>query len=410
MRNGAKARGARGDPWSGLSALVSEALEGELTVLGLISGTSADGVDAALVRWERGTPAFLGGRTFPYPVDLREALLEAPELSLRDLAVLDRRVAEVFAEAAAECIRALGERPDLVASHGQTVLHPPGEASTWQIGDPDLLADRLGLPVVADFRRADRAAGGEGAPLVPLADLDLFRGLGLPLWILNLGGIANLTYADAGGSCLASDLGPANALLDLACRMRDPEGPGYDRDGRLAGRGEAVPGFVDAFLAHPFFARGIPKSAGREEFGAAFLAGCEDAAGGLSLPDLCASICRACAAAVARGLRLFPPPEGETTIWVAGGGLRHPRLMAELRRGVPAFLFRSLEEGGFDPDLREAACFAAMGRRALLGWPGSLPGTTGAPVPLRLGRWSFPPRIVTREAAGKVRPSSPESR
>jgi len=380
-----------------------------LVVLGLMSGTSADGVDGAVLRFEKDkTPELVLGRSRSYSEKLRRSLLQAPEISLAQMAALHVEVAEAFADLALECqeeAKGLGCPLSLVASHGQTVFHHSGKGPrvSIQIGEADRLAGVLGLPVVFDFRAADLAAGGEGAPLVPAGDLDLFGHGGRPLAILNLGGIANLTLLGPGEEeCMAWDVGPANCLSDSFCRKRYPKGPGFDRDGRLALSGSPHPDFLARLLAHPFFKRTPPKSTGREAFGDRFL---EDALAMYpqqSPEDVLAAFAMLLGRSVAADLARLPQEWQPKRLLVAGGGIRNAALMKALRGSLastsdgspsrPSIPVESSQSLGVDPKYREAACFAALGRRALLNLPGSFPNTTGAQKPTVLGKWAFPSR------------------
>jgi anhydro-N-acetylmuramic acid kinase len=378
-----------------------------LVVIGLMSGTSADGVDGAVLRFEEGkAPEMLFGLSHSYPEKLRRELLRAPDIGLDCLASLHISVARAFAETAEACVskaRSLGVQVSLVASHGQTVFHHSGEGPSVsiQIGEADQIARAVGLPVVFDFRAADIAGGGEGAPLVPAGDLDLFGHRERPLAILNLGGIANLTILGPGKEdCMAWDVGPANCLSDALCRKLNPQGPGFDLDGRLAARGEPSEELIQVLLSQPFFQRMPPKSTGRETFGEGFLETILSRFPNLPSQDVLASFALLVGRTVARDLGQLPRSWQPRSLLVAGGGLRNKALMAALRGALetpspPVPSSRSLQvessgASGVDPRYREAACFAALGRRALLGLPGSFPSTTGVQTPTILGKWAFP--------------------
>ena len=368
-----------------------------LVVLGLMSGTSADGVDGAVLRFEKGhAPEFLLGMSQPYPEDLKKALLRAPEISLTQMATLHVEVAEAFGRLAQACQAkaiSVGASIHLAASHGQTVFHHSGGGPkvSIQIGEADLLARSVGVPLVFDFRAADIAAGGEGAPLVPAGDLDLFGQAERPLAILNLGGIANLTLLGPGEQeCMAWDVGPANCLSDAFCRKEDPQGPGFDRDGKLASTGSPSPELLAALLAHPFFQRIPPKSTGRESFGDGFLGSVLSKVPNLPPRDVLATLASLLGRTVAADLSKLPVSWYPHRLLVAGGGLRNPALMEALHEALPALPITSTQALGIDPQYREAACFAALGRRALLALPGSFPSTTGAHGPTVLGKWVFP--------------------
>lgn len=363
------------------------------TVLGLMSGTSADGVDAALV--ELDPSAFEGGRPFlqllahhhaTYPAELRESVLAAAadRLPPSGLCILQRHLGEHHAAAGKACAAAAGTRPHLAALHGQTVQHRPEAGATLQLADPYLLAESLGCPVVWDLRRKDLALGGQGAPLVPKAELWL-RGTDRPWLALNLGGIANLAAWD-GGRLHGFDAGPAMSLLDLAAARW--LGRAFDEEGRAAS-GRIHDSLVDRWLRHPYFASPPPKSTGREMFGEAWLEEEEAALAALQVADrlgtLAAFTARACAEAWARHGAPLPPG---TELLLSGGGARHRRLQEELARAFPAFTLT--DDVALPPGSREAVSWALLGAAAALGLPGNAPEVTGASRGAALGSWTLP--------------------
>ena len=354
-------------------------MNGLLTTIGLMSGTSLDGIDAALIRTDGGdrveTGAFL---TVAYEDGLRGRL--------RACAGGGGPVAEVEQEltlAHATAVRALLARAglaaadiDLIGFHGHTILHAPEAHRTWQIGDGARLAALTGIPVVDDFRSADVAAGGQGAPLVPLYHRALAAALERPLGILNVGGVANVTWLGAGAQdVLAFDTGPGNALVDDWVLRRC--GRRYDEDGALAARGRVDAGALAALLDHPYFGRPAPKSLDRDAFDPAPVAG-------LSAEDGAATLTTFTAAAVAAGLPLLPEPPRR---WlVTGGGRLNRTLMAMLadRLGVAV---EPVDAVGWSGDALEAQAFGYLGVRSRAGLPLSLPTTTGAPHPVCGGRF-----------------------
>ena len=356
-------------------------------VLGLMSGTSADGVDAVVA--EVDPAGFQGGRPFrallahhhhPYPDPLRQAVVEAASDRLRpgELCILQRHLGEAHAEAA----RALAHLdPDFTSLHGQTVQHHPGEGATLQLADPYLAALALQRPVVWDLRRMDLALGGQGAPLVPLTELWL-RGQAAPWVALNLGGIANVTVWD-GRRVRAWDVGPGMSLLDLAARrwLHIPFDPG----GAYA-EGPVDEALLAAWMAHPYFAATPPKSTGREMFGAAWLEAEAPALEALPLGSRLATLAAFSAEALARELGRLEacPTEGV----VSGGGAHHGRLRAELRARLPKLALA--EDAAFPPGAREALSWALLGAASAAGIPGNLPEVTGASRPAVLGSWTFP--------------------
>ena len=353
------------------------------SAIGLMSGTSLDGVDAAWLesdgeRLGRVGPAL----TMPYDealrADLRRMLDLAPTLSPADpwLADVTARLTARHAEAVA----ALGAAADIVGFHGQTILHRPAARRTWQIGDAAALARAVGMPVAWDFRAADVAAGGEGAPFAPIFHAALAERLENPLAVLNIGGVANITWIGADGALLACDTGPGNGPLDDWVRART--GAAFDRDGALAASGTANASVLASLLTHPYFARAMPKSLDRLDFSAALAA---SGLSGLSAADGAATLAAFTAEAVARA----PLPGRPRRVLVCGGGRRNPAIMAALRArlGVPV---DPAETVGWDGDALEAQCFAHLAVRVRRGLPLSFPGTTGVARPMPGGRIAAP--------------------
>ena len=359
-------------------------------VLGLMSGTSADGLDAALIEvdpWGFGEDepflGLLGHLHVPYPDTLQGQILEAAadRLNPSGLCILQRALGNHHAAAALACCAGLDLHPDLAVLHGQTVQHQPDHGASLQLADPYVLAEALRCPVGWDLRRRDLALGGQGAPLVPLTERWL-HGPG-PWLALNLGGIANLSAWD-GQHLRAWDTGPAMSLLDLAAQRW--LGQPFDPDGRAAS-GQVDEACLDRWLRHAYFQQVPPKSTGRETFGAAWLAGETEALASLSLPDRLATLAAFTAASVARETaRLGPLPPGTRGL-VSGGGVRHRRLRDELARRLPLPL---AEDRAFPPGAREAISWALLGAASALGLPGNLPEVTGARRAEALGSWVFP--------------------
>jgi anhydro-N-acetylmuramic acid kinase len=370
-------------------------------VVGLMSGTSADGIDAALVEIEgagKTTRArLLAFTTHPFDAPLRARVLAAGEVATPELLDLHYRLGEEFAAAALEVIapaRDRGLAVHLVGSHGQTVRHrprasgPDGRAATLQIGEPAVIAERTGLPVIADFRPHDVAAGGEGAPLVPLVDWLLFQAADRTRACLNLGGIANVTVLDAAVERVrAFDLGPANMPLDLVVAAWTRGAEAFDRDGARAAAGRVDAGLLAELMGHPFLALAPPKSTGREAFGRVFVDPLLARFRGREA-DLLATLTRFVAEAVAHGLRRFGPPRLDEVL-VSGGGARNRTLMGALAEALAPAAVRSVETAGMDPDAKEAIAFAVLANETLFGHPGNLPGATGAAGPRVLGKISL---------------------
>ena len=365
---------------------------GQRLAIGLMSGTSMDGVDVAAIETDGRTVSEFGPTLFrPYSDAEREAiraaLAVAPSVAGRSERPMALAVAEgVVTEAHVDAVKTFLEANGLGAAdvavigfHGQTVFHAPSRRLTVQLGDGLRLARAIGVPVVYDFRAADVASGGEGAPLVPIYHAGLVgrSDLARPVAVLNIGGVANLTFVGAGaagkGDLLAFDCGPGNALLDDFCLKRT--GRPVDPDGRLAARGRVDEGIVAELLAHPFFALAAPKSLDRNAFSSV-------AVERLSTEDGAATLTAFTAEAVAAGLRLLP--QAPRTLVVAGGGAHNPTMleMIAARTNTPV---TTAHEIGWSTDFLEAQAFAHLAVRHLEGLPLSFPGTTGVKTPMRGG-------------------------
>lgn len=360
---------------------------GAVWALGAMSGTSLDGVDAAMVLTDGHRVLDLGPTAYrPYSEAERAVLRAALGLWPGDAGVAE--AAEVVEAAHAEVLSRFSGA-EIVGFHGQTLAHDPAGRGTHQAGDGDLLARVLGLPVVWDFRSADVRMGGQGAPLVPFFHFALARRMGgdRPLAFLNLGGVGNLTWLDprhgapeAPGACLAFDTGPANAPIDDLIRAR--RGAARDEGGALAASGRVDEGVVTGFLAHPWFLRMPPKSLDRNAFPALM-----QAVGGLSDADAAATLAACAAAAVARGAEHFPLPVAR--VLVTGGGRLNAALMAGLAQRMTAPV-EPVEAAGLDGDMLEAQAFAHLAVRVAMGLPTSAPGTTGVGAAIGGGRVARP--------------------
>jgi anhydro-N-acetylmuramic acid kinase len=368
-------------------------------VIGLMSGTSADAVDAALVEWPD-TPAarpfrLLAYREEPLPAELQTRIhgLAAGRVAgadaLRELVTLDVELGERFAAAASALARDAGvalDAVDAIASHGQTLAHHPERGATLQIGDPSRIAERTGLPTVADFRARDVAAGGEGAPLAPFFHHGALGSDRERRLVLNLGGIANVTWLPRAArpeDVLAFDVGPANALLDAVVQLESGGRARCDRDGVRAARGRVDGALLARLLDDAFLRRPPPKSTGRERYG---LAEAEALLAGRTGPveDLLATLVAFSAEAVAAACRNFLAGVPERVL-VGGGGARNPSMMAALRAALPGAAVEPMDAAGVPADAAEAMAFSLLGRNALLGIPNHLPHTTGARGPRVLG-------------------------
>lgn len=347
--------------------------------IGLMSGTSLDGVDAAWIDTDGESVAAFGPTvTIPYErkmrIDLRQALKVAPSLSPDSALILS--LVERLTETHAQAIEAIGRNADLIGFHGQTILHRPERRRTWQIGDAAALAARVGLPVAYDFRSADVAAGGQGAPLVPVFHAALARDLPKPLAVLNIGGVANVTWIGADGTLVACDTGPGNGPLDdwIFCHTGQP----FDRDGALGLSGRADPGVLDRLLAHPYFGRPAPKSLDRLDFAQPLH---DSGLEALSPADGAATL----AAFTARTVAATALPEAPLRWLVCGGGRHNLAIMAALREALSAPV-DPVEAVGWNGDALEAQCFGFLAARVVAELPLSFPGTTGVPAPVRGGR------------------------
>ena len=350
-----------------------------MIAIGIMSGTSADGMDAAAIELDDGPHqkiTLLAHVARDHPDSLRYRILAAGSgapLPAHDIAILHAELGTAYASLAREIVTVIGRRPDCVAVHGQTIAHYPAEHATLQIGDASRVALEIGVPAVDDFRSADVALGGQGAPLVPFADHLLFASQA-PVAVLNLGGIANVTLipTDRAEDVSAFDTGPGNMVIDQLARKGGNE---LDRDGAAAARGRIHEGALANALGHPYFARPAPKSTGREDFGAPFaqqLLADVKATGG-SLDDAIATATALTVESVARTLADGPWRE----LLIAGGGARNATLVDRLRART-RLPIRLTDELGIPSEAREAAAFAVLGAYRLRGEPNTLPRCTGA--------------------------------
>lgn len=346
------------------------------TALGMMSGTSLDGVDLCLVRTDGENHVEVLGRHYRvYPVELRARLsaVAQGDLPLNDLLRLERELSEQYALAVIES--GLASEADVVGCHGQTIRHLPAEGLTWQLGDPNWLAERLAahlgrpVPVVMDFRRRDMAAGGEGAPLAPLFHAVMLGSEGAGKAILNIGGVANVTVVGGDGGVVASDCGPGMGLLDMWIQQNT--GAEFDRDGALAAAGHADEALVAWALAEiGFWRRPVPRSADRYEFNAVL-----ERLQGVSVADGAATLAALTVAGVDRTLReLGAQPDVLQALYVVGGGAFNPVVM----QGFTAAGWKAFggEMLGWEPLAVEAACFGWLAVRRLRGLVTALPGTT----------------------------------
>ena len=395
-----------------LLALIALRQKSPRLVIGLMSGTSADGTDAALCEIEGSgestrvrVAAYLSK---PFPRTLRERIFALPDADAAEIAELDVLIAECFAEAARAVCAAAGvdlKAAHLIGSHGQTATHRPRSAgqigSTLQIGEAAVIAERTGLPVISDFRARDVAAGGEGAPLVPLVDHLLLRArrddAGQPqaqiLWraVQNIGGIANVTLV--GGrleDLVAFDNAPGNMALDAVARAASRGLDSFDQDGRRAARGRIDKALLAELHQHPYLAQPPPKSTGRELFGRSFVYPLLDrfraqGQGDAGLDDLLATLTRFTAEAIANSYRQHLPVFPHE-VYVCGGGAHNRTLLAHLREVCAPARVADTGALGLDPDAKEAVAFAVLANETLFGHPGNVPRATGADGPRVLGK------------------------
>ncbi|MFS0722502.1 anhydro-N-acetylmuramic acid kinase [Paenibacillus sp. 1P07SE] len=380
--------------------------------VGLMSGTSLDGIDAAVVQLT-GSGAktevrLLHHATRPYPEELREQLKQLCTPGAADVAALagmNVYLGRLFGDSALSAVKAAGltaDEIDFISSHGQTVWHMPEPAgkyqpgATLQIGDLSVIAKHTGLPVVGDFRPADLAAGGQGAPLVPYGDLILF---GDPLrgrLLQNIGGIGNCTAIPAGaeaGDLLAFDTGPGNMIIDQVVHSLTGGRLAYDEGGEWAAQGTTDEALLAELLNHPYYALAPPKSTGRELFGAAYASQVLDLAAERAIPaaDTVATVTALTASSIAEACRRFVMPRFPVDeVIVSGGGAHNRTLMRQLAELLPEQEVRTAGELGMPDDAKEAVIFALLGHAFLEGNPNNIPAATGASRPTIMGKLALP--------------------
>jgi len=355
----------------------------EALYLGLMSGTSVDGIDAALVGFAESTaPTLIAARTFPWHDADRDEILTLSQAAVQvepdRLARLDHRIGAAFAAAALRLLNLAEVAParvTAIGSHGQTLRHAPwGQAPfTWQLGDPHLIAERTGITTVADFRRRDVAAGGQGAPLMPAFHHALFASADEDRAVLNLGGIANLTLLPRRGAVTGFDTGPANGLMDAWTLAQ--RGAAFDADGAFANAGRVDEALLAELLADPWFDLPPPKSTGRDRFHLGWL---NQIVGARALPpeDIQATLRELTARSIAQALRRAQP--ATRRVLACGGGVHNRGLMARLTAALPEMTLDDTRACGLDPDFVEATGFAWLARETLAGRAGNLPSVTGA--------------------------------
>ena len=368
-------------------------------IIGLMSGTSCDGVDAALVR-VKGTGAelamkLLSFRSFPFPEDLTMRLL-ASRLDAKELCALNFELGEAMARAASAMQDVARSEPvdvDFVASSGHTVAHlPPRQnegSGTLQIGETAIIAERCKLPVVSNFRPRDMAAGGQGAPLVPYADWVLFHRPDRTVACLNIGGIANITVIPPKmEDVLAFDTGPGNMIIDGAMRLLTSGNIQMDKNGELASQGVIIDEFLEYLLEHPYFRELPPKSTGREEFGPEiYLRDAIASRRDHSSEDIMATVTTAVAYSIVRAYNRFVKTQYKVSRFIiSGGGTHNKTLVKRIKDGLPGVKVLRSDHYNLPADAREAIAFAILGNETICGTPANIPGATGANRSVILGQ------------------------
>ena len=374
--------------------------------IGLMSGTSADSIDAACVRFEGAPPRLdwelLSFVTLPMTAELRQEIFAAfrPETGTVDkLCQLNFTLGEWFAKASLEAVKAANLTPaqvDFIGSHGQTVWHIPpnsgeGVPSTLQLGNPAVIAERTGITVVSDFRSRDMAAGGQGAPLVPFVDNLLLSHPTLSRAVQNIGGIGNVTWLPAGGvgEAFGFDTGPGNMLLDRAAEVLTQGQMRCDMDGKMAFAGNVQENFLQKWMSEePYFTRKPPKSTGRELFGVQRCDVYLKEMAGLPKEDILATLTAFTARSTAEAYKNFLPALPDEVL-LCGGGARNPAIAAMLQKELPTSRIGRTEDAGLPGDSKEAVAFAVLGYETMNRRPGNLPAATGASGPVVLGSITY---------------------
>jgi anhydro-N-acetylmuramic acid kinase len=364
-----------------------------------MSGTSLDGIDVAIVDIHKKKVSPVAFHSIPYPKQVRETLLSVSNniTHTATIARLNFLLGALYADAIHETCRRRRiplKSIDLCGMHGQTIFHEgqPVEylgmrvASTLQIGEAAVVAERTGIPTISNFRERDIAAGGKGAPLVPYVDYLLFRHRRIGRIALNIGGIANITVIPSGAKreqIIAFDTGPGNMIIDALVAHKTGGRQRYDRDGRIARASKIHPRMLAAMLADPYFDLDPPKTAGREQFGQEFASGL--IATGLPVDDLIATATEFTAQSIAAAVRLFP---NMVEVLAAGGGIHNRQIMRRLRELLPSLTIVTTAAHGIDPDAKEAIAFAILAHEFAHGRPASVPSATGARHAAILGKSS----------------------
>jgi len=353
-----------------------------MRVAGIMSGTSLDGIDVAVIDIHKQGLEVLEHRSKPYPPDVRKAILEVSNTQTTTAAIsrLNFRLGELYAEAAADF-----KDLDLIGCHGQTVYHQGATpVNSLQLGEAAVIAERTGVPVVSNFRARDIAAGGQGAPLVPFADWILFRHKKRARVVLNIGGIANFTFLPADPKLhdiLAFDTGPGNMVMDALVSDMTGGAELFDRGGAIAATGKINHKLLAKLTGDPYYTRLPPKSAGREQYGAEFCANLKKSK--LPVPDLIATVTALTATTIAEGVRRFAGSAEE--LIASGGGAHNQTLIGMLQAFLPKLSFARTDDFGIPGDAKEAVAFAVLAYRTWRGKTGNVPNATGARQAVVLG-------------------------
>ncbi len=366
-----------------------------MLVAGIMSGTSLDGIDVAIVDVTGRRVSTVAHSTTSYSAAMRQRILAVSntQCSTGEISRLNFELGELYSDAVlATCRRykVPAESLELAGCHGQTIYHEGSghTPNTLQIGEASVIAERLGAPVVSDFRTRDIAAGGQGAPLVPFVDYLLFRSKTKNRVSLNIGGIANITVLPRNsrpGEVIAFDTGPGNMVVDQLIEKLSEGRRRFDRHGAVAARGHVRRELLDTLLNTPYFAARPPKTAGREQYGGEFIA--ELLAARFPMEDLIATATALTAATIALGMKRFAPNTDE--LIAAGGGTHNRQLMAQIAAFLPGVRLATTAEFGIDPDAKEAVAFAILAYRTWRRKPGNLPSATGARHAVVLGKVTF---------------------
>lgn len=394
-----KSRAFAGDPFQKLKQIREK---NQRTAIGLMSGTSADGIDVALVeivgRSEMVKTKLLAFHTFPFDSDFQERILGLGSARAEEICEMNFLLGGIFGKTVLDFLQMCKVPPpevDFIGSHGQTVCHisghPRRQNSTLQIGEGAVIAARTGILTICDFRPADIALGGTGAPLVPYTDYQLFRKRGKIRALVNIGGIANVTVVpEQWEDVLAFDTGPGNMIMDGFMNLRSKGKRRWDPEGKVAGQGKVNPNLLGEWMEHPYFSRKPPKSTGRETFGESFIKKIWNQRKGIPFPDLMATANYFTAASIYRGFQEFIFPFFQIDeVYISGGGLHNRTLVKNLKEIFCPIPVWPVDVLGIHGDAKEAMAFALLADATLRGFCSNAPRATGAQRPAILGKIAF---------------------